>query len=120
MFVKLALAAVGLGLCFLMSAETKLCEKGLERVTKEARHELVMLPYYGVFDNLSYKATPDGTVTLIDQVTRSTLKADAERALKNIEGVPSFVNELGVLPISASATATPRWHQVLDLEVSAG
>jgi len=25
-----------------------------EKITKEIRHELVMLPYYGVFDNLAY------------------------------------------------------------------
>ena len=27
-----------------------------------------MLPFYGVFDNLSYKVDPDGTVTLLGQV----------------------------------------------------
>src|SRR5450631_4049307 len=46
---------------------------GPDRITREVRHELVMLPYYGVFDNLLYKV--DGTtVTLMGQVTRPTLK----------------------------------------------
>jgi len=45
-------------------------QKSYERVVKEVRHELVMLPYYGVFDNLSYKVDPDGTVTLFGQVAR--------------------------------------------------
>ena len=31
-----------------------LSQKGVDRVTKEVRHALVMLPYYGVFDNLLY------------------------------------------------------------------
>ena len=45
-----------------------LSQKSFDRIVKEVRHELVMLPYYGVFDNLSYKVDPDGTVTLIGQV----------------------------------------------------
>ena len=53
---------------------------------REVRHELVMLPYYGVFDNLAYRV--DGsTVTLLGQVTRPTLKSDAENVVKDIEGV---------------------------------
>ena len=47
-----------------------------DRIKREVRHELVMLPYYGVFDNLAYRV--DGaTVTLLGQVTWPTLKSDA-------------------------------------------
>ena len=47
-----------------------------ERLEREVRHELVMLPYYGVFDNLAFKV--DGSkVTLLGEVTRPTLKSDA-------------------------------------------
>ena len=53
-------------------------QKNIDRIYKEVRHELVTLPFYGVFDNLSYKVDPDGTVTLYGQVTRPTLKSDAE------------------------------------------
>jgi hyperosmotically inducible protein len=70
-----------------------------QRLVKEVRHELVMLPYLGVFDNLEYKV--DGsTVTLIGQVTRPTLKSDAESAVKNIEGVEKVDNQIEVLPLS--------------------
>jgi hyperosmotically inducible periplasmic protein len=70
-----------------------------DRITREVRHELVMLPYYGVFDNLVYRV--DGsTVTLMGQVTRPTLKTDAERAVKGIEGVEKVVNQIQVLPLS--------------------
>ena len=75
-------------------------QRGLERITKEVRHELVMLPFYGVFDNLAYKVDPDGTVTLMGQVARPTLKSDAERAVKGIEGVTRVVNNIEVLPTS--------------------
>ncbi len=51
--------------------------RSAERISREVRHELLMLPYLGVFDNVSYKV--DGyNVTLIGQVTRPTLKSDAE------------------------------------------
>ena len=73
--------------------------KGYERFVREIRHELVMLPYYGVFDNLTYKV--DGyNVTLMGQVTRPTLKSDAERVVKNIEGVQKVTNNIEVLPLS--------------------
>ena len=74
--------------------------KGIDRITKEVRHELVMLPYYGVFDNLAYKVDPDGTVTLLGQVSRPTLKSDAENSVKRIEGVEKVVNDIEVLPAS--------------------
>jgi hyperosmotically inducible periplasmic protein len=69
-------------------------------IVREVRHELVMLPYYGVFDNLSYRV--DGNVvTLMGQVTRPTLKSDAENVVKKIEGVERVVNNIEVLPLSA-------------------
>ena len=72
---------------------------GQDRIVREVRHELVMLPYYGVFDNLAYRV--DGhAVTLTGYVTRPTLKSDAERVVKNIEGVEKVVNQIQVLPPS--------------------
>jgi len=70
-----------------------------QRIEKEARHELVMLPYYGVFDNLAFRVEGD-QVRLLGQVTRPTLKHDAEAAVRNIEGVRNVVNEIEVLPLS--------------------
>jgi hyperosmotically inducible periplasmic protein len=69
------------------------------RITKEVRHELLMLPYLNVFDNLAYKV--DGyNVTLMGQVTRPTLKSDAENVVKKIEGVEHVDNQIEVLPLS--------------------
>ena len=71
-----------------------------DRVTREVRHELVMLPYYGVFDNLSYRVD-GGTVTLMGQVTRPTLKSDAGNVVKGVEGVERVDNQIQVLPLSS-------------------
>ena len=71
-----------------------------DRITREVRHELVMLPYYGVFDNLAYRV--DGsTVTILGQVTRPTLKSDAGNVVKGIEGVERVENQIQVLPLSS-------------------
>jgi hyperosmotically inducible protein len=72
---------------------------GQDRIAKEVRHELVMLPYYGVFDDLEYSVNGK-TVTLMGQVTRPTLKSDAENAVKHIEDVELVDNRIQVLPLS--------------------
>jgi len=77
-----------------------LSQKGVDRIVKEARHQLVMLPFYGVFDNLLYKVSTDGTVTLLGEVSRPTLKSDAARAMMEIEGVERIDNQIKVLPVS--------------------
>ena len=70
-----------------------------DRLVREVRHELVMLPYYNVFDDLSYRV--DGSkVTLFGAVTRPTLKSDAEKAVKRLEGVVQVDNQIEVLPLS--------------------
>jgi hyperosmotically inducible protein len=72
---------------------------GQDRVVREVRHQLVMLPYYSVFDNLAFRV--DGNVvTLLGQVVRPTLKSDAEAAVKGVEGVERVKNEIEVLPLS--------------------
>ncbi len=66
---------------------------------KEVRHELVMLPYFTVFDNIEYRV--DGpSVTLVGQVTRPELKSSAENVVKHIEGVEHVENQIEVLPLS--------------------
>ena len=81
--------------------------KYTEKLVKEVRHQLVMLPWYSVFDNLSYKVEGD-KVTLYGEVTRPTLKSDAEAAVKSIEGVATVVNNIEVLPLSPMDDQTRR------------
>ncbi|HLH42614.1 MAG TPA: BON domain-containing protein [Bryobacteraceae bacterium] len=69
------------------------------RIEREVRHELLMLPYYTVFDDFAFRV--DGsTVTLLGNVTQPVLKDEAERAVKKIEGVETVKNEIHVLPLS--------------------
>jgi hyperosmotically inducible periplasmic protein len=82
------------------NARGALSQRGIERIAREARHELVLLPYYGVFDDLAYRVSPDGTVTLLGDVVRPTLKSDAENVVKRIEGVAGVDNQIHVLPPS--------------------
>jgi hyperosmotically inducible protein len=73
--------------------------KAQERIIKEVRHELLMLPYFGVFDYIAFKV--DGfNVTLLGEVVRPTLKSDAENVVKHIEGVEKVDNQIEVLPPS--------------------
>jgi hyperosmotically inducible protein len=67
------------------------------RIQKEVRHELLMLPYFTVFDNIAFRVEGE-TVTLLGDVTRPVLKSDAENAVKQIEGVEQVVNKINVLP----------------------
>ena len=73
--------------------------KAEERIQKEVRHELVVLPYLTVFDNLAYKVN-GYDVTLMGQVVNPALKKDAENSVKRIEGVEKVDNQIEVLPTS--------------------
>lgn len=70
------------------------------QLAKKVRHELVTLPYYGVFDNLAYSIN-GGDVTLYGQVVRPTTRSDAERRVKKIAGVTHVQNNIKVLPLSS-------------------
>jgi len=69
------------------------------RILHEVRHELVMLPYYTVFDDLAFRVN-GSTVTLLGAVTNPVLKSDAEHAAKRVEGVTQVINNIEVLPLS--------------------
>ncbi len=66
----------------------------------QVRHEILMVPYIGVFDNLSYQVSTGGVVTLSGQVTQPVRKLDVERAVKSIPGVIAVNDQIEVLPLS--------------------
>ena len=70
------------------------------RLAKEVRHELVMLPYYSVFDNLTFRIEGVDGVVLMGQVVKPTLKQDAENIVRGIEATGKVVNNIEVLPLS--------------------
>jgi hyperosmotically inducible protein len=73
--------------------------KAQQNMVKEIRHQLVLLPYYSVFDNLSFRLE-GSKVILLGQVVRPTLKSDAGAVVKSVEGVSSVQNDIEVLPNS--------------------
>ena len=94
---KISLTVAGLAL----AVPTMLPAAGRDKgdLTEQVRHQLVMLPYYGIFDNLAYRV--DGsTVTLFGQVARPVLKSDAGNVVKRLEGVTQVNNNIEVLPLS--------------------
>ena len=99
--VMFLVAAVGVLIGVAHGADKQATPKdgGQQGIVKEVRHELVMLPYYSVFDNLAFQVN-GGVVTLEGQVTRPMLKSDAENVVKRIEGVDGVVNRIQVLPLS--------------------
>jgi osmotically-inducible protein OsmY len=71
-----------------------------QRIAREVMHELLMLPYYSVFDNLAFRVE-GSTVYLYGQVVSLGLKPDAAAAVKHIEGVERVVNNIEALPPSS-------------------
>ena len=102
--VVVALALAGSSLAKTVPADPQSSsgtQKMQERITREVRHELVMIPQLTIFDNLAYKV--DGApVTLLGQVRNPVIKDWAERAVKGIEGVQSVDNQIEVLPLSSN------------------
>ena len=83
---------------FLM-AERTAAGPAMNRLEQRVRHELVLLPFFDVFDNLAFQVDGD-KVILTGQVVRPSLKISAERVVKSIEGVASVDNRVEVLPLS--------------------
>ena len=93
-----AAAIIVLAVPFL-TAEASVPGQEQRPLADQVRHELVMQPFYTVFDNFAYKVD-GGTVTLEGQVTRPVLKYDAEQSVKRIAGVSKVINNIKVLPLS--------------------
>jgi len=96
-FVLLACSAMSVSGQSQMSAQAS--GPAQSRVQREVMHELLMLPYYNVFDSIAFQVNGD-TVTLLGWVTQPVLKSDAENAIKHIEGVSRVDNKIDVLPPS--------------------
>ncbi|HXO37571.1 MAG TPA: BON domain-containing protein [Candidatus Acidoferrum sp.] len=84
----------------LAQSNPKFSPKAQARITKEVRHQVLMLPDFGAFDNIAFKLN-GYDVTLFGQVTRPSLKDDAGRVVKKIEGVEHVDNRIEVLPPSS-------------------
>jgi BON domain len=65
-------------------------------LANQVRPQLVMLPWYSVFDNLQY-SVQGNKVVLAGQAVRPVLKDEAALAVKHIEGVEELDNQIEVL-----------------------
>jgi hyperosmotically inducible protein len=72
----------------------------IKSLSEEVRHQLVMLPYYSVFDWLQAEVKGNGSITLMGEVTRPTLKDDAVTRVRRIEGAGTVTDKIEVLPLS--------------------
>jgi len=79
----------------------KFSPKAQERITKEVRHQILSLPDFGTFDNISFKLN-GYDVILYGQVVQPALKDDAAKVIRKIEGVERVENHIEVLPTSGN------------------
>ena len=94
MMASAVLVAANLGV-----SANQATKAGEARIEREVRRELVTLPYYSLFDHLTFRV--EGyKVTLGGKVSRPTLKSEAENVVKRIEGVEKVENQIVVLPVS--------------------
>src|SRR5258708_2066072 len=101
-FLKMTLAVAGAVLASIASfaASNQLAAPETQaQLAERVRHELVMLPYYTIYDDLSFRVE-NGKVVLMGEVTRPTLKSDADSVVRHIAGVTSVENRIEVLPLS--------------------
>jgi hyperosmotically inducible periplasmic protein len=63
-------------------------------------HQLVMIPYYSVFDDLNF-SVDNGVVTLTGDVVNPVVRTDAEGSIKHLAGVTQVVNKINILPPSS-------------------
>ena len=94
------LAGTLLAAAMMLPASSSNATTPTKPMLEKIRKELVTLPFYNVFDNLGFSVNANGEVTLFGNVTRPTLKSDAERVVKSIEGVEKVENQIEVLPLS--------------------
>ena len=91
--------AVAVGVVAILSTSQSLLGADSQSSVDAIRHELLQLPYYGVFDFLAFKYEK-GTVTLMGYAYHGTLKHDATRAAKGASGVDQVIDEVEELPAS--------------------
>ncbi len=92
---------VGMVSAFSFSVQNAMAsERGMERLDKQVKHELNMLPYVNVFDYLTFTVDANNDVTLSGEVTNPAVKSDAGNVVKRIEGVEHVNNQIQVLPVS--------------------
>lgn len=84
----------------LSAQNAALSDRGRERLERQVRHELNMLPYVNAFDYLAFTVDANGNVTLNGEVTNPVVRSSAGNVVKRVEGVEHVDNQIHVLPVS--------------------
>lgn len=71
----------------------------LSPLERSVEKKILKLPYYGVFDHISFKVDGD-TVTLTGHVANAMNKKSAERSVEDVDGISRVINEIEILPVS--------------------
>ena len=73
------------------------------QLAQQVRHSLLMLPYYSIFDDLSFSL--NGTVVTLQGACPPEppwdIRSDAAAAAKRVKGVTQVVNNIKLLPLSS-------------------
>jgi osmotically-inducible protein OsmY len=94
--ITLFVASLATSLAPFARAQQKVPANPVEQIERQVRSAILALPFYNVFDDITYKVE-DHKVTLMGDVTRPFLKQSAENVVKRIAGVREVNNRIEVL-----------------------
>lgn len=95
--VTLAILALSFVTLNAQSFSSGVPETGVEQ---EVKRKILKLPYYEVFDHISFTVEGD-TVTLSGKVRNGINKSNAAGAVKRVAGISNVVNNIEILPPSS-------------------
>ena len=97
--IALAIGTLALGAAPLFAGSNN---PPVQDLAGQVHHELAMIPYFGVFDDLNYAVdNATGVVTLTGDVLNPVVRTDAESSVKHLPGVTKVVNKINILPLSS-------------------
>ncbi len=96
--LAMALLTAGFGFTGAAAAQNN-SQTGKDGIQREIQHQLRMLNYYTVFDNLEY-GVAGNRVILEGRVTNPEVKSEAVAAVKSVPGVTDVQDDIQVLPLS--------------------
>ncbi|HEY0429186.1 MAG TPA: BON domain-containing protein [Pyrinomonadaceae bacterium] len=91
-FLILSIAVLGFTFTS-VNAQSYSNNKPSSTLEQKVFKKIITLPYYGVFDHISYKVDGD-TVTLYGKVLSLGTKKSAENVVRKIDGVGNVVNNI--------------------------
>lgn len=95
----LAIIAVAAGTLLAANRGPANLPQGDEAVAQQVRHQILMYPYYSIWDNVSFRVS-NGQVELDGAVTQPWKRADLARLVQQVRGVTSLTDQVKVLPLS--------------------